>query len=185
MQVQAIYSIYAREPVTATPASTKVEDVIGLGFVDSAIALALKNTAALGSPPYPMLSEWKPVEAQLEKLDAALQFRSSRNEIDLLQAEAFTRNYIASAVEIFKRTAGRGSSCGFEEAEEAAAVLCKVCQSYANRVRDMSRNNNASIRVGSPALDLVYESALLLLHLLRAGTYIDTHNSYIHVHIPT
>jgi hypothetical protein len=169
-QVKQIQSSYQRPTVLSTN-SQKAQDIIATGFVTDCINLAITNTTNISVAPFPMIKEWEPVDKVLSRVQVVTSLRSSRQEIDLVTAETFSRAFIAKVSSIMMSLGSVNSESGisFAKANQAVIDLTYAYQSYATRMKDkmMERKSKQSY-YSSPVLEMIHDSTIIFIHLLRA-----------------
>jgi hypothetical protein len=198
-QVQQIQASYRRSgkaitlrpsAVTSSQPVTKVHEILASGFLSECIVSALENTASLAKSPCPMIVEWQPVERIVSRVEIAATLRSSKQEIDLVTAESYSRNFIAKVVGIFM---GLESfmSIPFSRANQAVIDLTYAYQSYSTRLREMTEYHKTCKKqqhkgYSSPILEMVHDSTILFIHLLRAtqlNIYDTPHRNWRQINI--
>jgi hypothetical protein len=154
--------------------SNSLRTVIQSGFISDAINHAASRVEGLGKYPFVFNTEWARVEQALSKMKVSGRLRSTRQQVELLSAETFQRNFCGNVLHVLQglqtKTTGQLSS---RKSLNAASFLYGWCRSYAIHRTEMDKQSNNSIKPDATT-ELLYKSSVALTHLLRA----EANNQY-------
>ena len=118
--------------------------------------------------PYVFNTEWTRVEQALSNMKISGRLRSTRQQVELLAAETFQRNFCGNILHVLHglhtKDSGRLST---RQSLNAASFLHGWCRSYAIHRQEMDKQSNNCIKPDATT-ELLYKSSIALTHLLRA-----------------
>ena len=157
------------------PKSTNsLRTVLQSGFISDSINHAVARVEGLGKHPYILNSEWTRVEQVLSKIKVAGRLRSTRQQVELVAAETFQRNFCGNVLHVLhgmqKKMYGQLST---RRSLNAASFLHGWCRSYAIFRQEMDKQSNNSVKPDTTT-EMLYKSSVALTHLLRA----ESNNQY-------
>ena len=148
--------------------SNSLRTIIQCGFISDAINNAVSRVKNIDKYPFELNTEWTQVEMALSKMKVAMRLRQTRQQVELLHAETFQRQFCGNILHLFhglpRKVAGPLST---KQALNASSFLHGWCRSYNIHRKEMDKLCNNSIRPDSTT-EVLYQSAVALTHLLRA-----------------